>query len=368
LNDGIKFHDPEAPDPDWKVKLGYLLMLASTSEADVGVENLWKRGKSGGRHEHADFGKYMPKNYYKAFQNAAASMFMDDESKWHKERCNVGWEVFMPALKSFNEKRSDQMVVIMAILDESIAGWLPKTSKTGGLPNISHEPRKPVSLGTLFRNCAECITGCFVYQDIQMHPEIQRTKEFFYSDVANRVPELTALPMSEEMSAHSAEVLRQVKGAGVKEGGWICGDAWFGSVMSAVECYRRLGVHSTLVIKGNNKYFPQAALRAVLLARHGTRPAGHWVVMTTEIGGVFLIAICYAWSQQRCSYFISTCGSTTAHPIKYETSYEDEWGQTAVRYIDRPNIVHMTYMRLPEIDEINKQRQAIVGGPTLRAD
>jgi hypothetical protein len=115
-----------------------------------------------------------------------------------------------------------------------------------------------------------------------------------------------------------------------------------------------------LVIKGNNKYFPQAALRAVLLARHGTRPAGHWVVMTTEIGGVFLIAICYAWSQQRCSYFISTCGSTTAHPIKYETSYEDEWGQTAVRYIDRPNIVHMTYMRLPEIDEINKQRQAIL--------
>ena len=85
LNDGIKFHDPEAPDPDWKVKLGYLLMLASTSEADVGVENLWKRGKSGGRHEYADFGKYMPKNYYKAFQNAAASMFMDDESKWHKE-------------------------------------------------------------------------------------------------------------------------------------------------------------------------------------------------------------------------------------------------------------------------------------------
>ena len=195
----------------------------------------------------------------------------------------------MPALKSFNEKRSDLMVVIMAILDESIAGWLPKTSKTGGLPNISHEPRKPVSLGTLFHNCPECITGCFVYQDIQMHPEIQRTKEFFYSDVANRVPELTALPMSEEMSAHSAEVLRQVKGAGVKEGGWICGDAWFGSVMSAVECYRRLGVHSTLVIKGNNKYFPQAALRAVLLARHGTWPAGHWVVMTTEIGGVFLM-------------------------------------------------------------------------------
>jgi hypothetical protein len=47
-NDKIKFKDPEAEDPDWQVKQAYTLLIAAASEIENGVENLWKRGPSGG--------------------------------------------------------------------------------------------------------------------------------------------------------------------------------------------------------------------------------------------------------------------------------------------------------------------------------
>ena len=60
-------HDPDADDPDWMVKKAYTIMIAAVSEIETGVENLWKRGRSSGRKEFPNFGKYTKKNYFKAF-------------------------------------------------------------------------------------------------------------------------------------------------------------------------------------------------------------------------------------------------------------------------------------------------------------
>jgi hypothetical protein len=112
------------------------------------------------------------------------------------------------------------------------------------------------------------------------------------------------------MPIHTAEVLHQVEQANVVEGGWVEGDAWFGSVAMAVEVYKRKKVFSTLVVKNNHDFFPMKVLHSVLKARHGDRPAGHWVTMTANIVDVPVIAVAYAWSQKGVSYFVSTCGST----------------------------------------------------------
>jgi hypothetical protein len=162
------------------------------------------------------------------------------------------------------------------------------------------------------------------------------------------------------MLAHTAEVLRQVKGAGVQAGGWTGGDAWFGSVMSCVELYKRLNVYSTFIVKNNRMFFPMVALNAVLKARHNKRPAGHWVVMRTTIADVPLMAIAYAWSQKGISYFITTCGATEPDPVKYVLKFEDEWGHVGSRLLDRLMIVHFLYEYLPLIDEHNKQRQNLL--------
>jgi hypothetical protein len=111
----VKFHDPNAADPDWILKQAYLLMLAACTEGDIGALNLWKRGRSGGRHIFPDFGKCMPFHHFMAFMTAAPFMFMNDESKWYEERRNVGWEVFEPALSSFNERRRLLFIVMMLI-------------------------------------------------------------------------------------------------------------------------------------------------------------------------------------------------------------------------------------------------------------
>jgi len=86
------------------------------------------------------------------------------------------------------------------------------------------------------------------------------------------------LPNGAFVPAHIAEVLRQVEGAGVPKGGWIGGDSWFESILSAVGVKVRFDIHSTWVIQQNHDFFPTVAIHSVLSARHGNRPAGHWVV------------------------------------------------------------------------------------------
>ena len=92
----------------------------------------------------------------------------------------------------------------------------------------------------------ECISGIIVFQDVVQLPERPNKKRFFGKE--------TVLPGEPKVGAHTAEVLRQVEGAKLKPGGWAGGDAWFGSVMTAVEVKRRFGVHSTFIIKNNMHY------------------------------------------------------------------------------------------------------------------
>ena len=131
-----------------------------------------------------------------------------------------------------------------------MCGWRPKTSATGGLPNITFEPRKPKSLGTMVRNGAECISGIMTHHDIVQAHGDQAKKEY--------TNEISHLPRGEVIHQHVAETLRQAKGARVKRGGWVGGDAWFGSINSCVELKRRLGINSSFIVKGNTNYYPMS--------------------------------------------------------------------------------------------------------------
>jgi hypothetical protein len=129
------------------------------------------------------------------------------------------WGMFLPCLNKFNERRKN-------ILDESMYGWCPKTTMTGGLPKLTWETRKPVSLGTMFRNGVEASTDILVYQSVVNHDEVM--KQILY------YAERSSFPNGVEIGAHTAEVLRQVEGADVVDSGWVGSDTWFGSVLTAV--------------------------------------------------------------------------------------------------------------------------------------
>ena len=166
----IKFHDSDAEDKDWRVKRCYTILIAASSEVECGVDNLWKRGNGNGRKELPDFGRYVPRDAFKAFCSAAAYAFCNRKF-WYIDKRDRSWEIFLPCLSSYNLKRRNLFKSILLILDESISAWRPKTSKLGGLPNTSFEPRKPVPLGTMFKNGVECISGIFAFQDVVMGAE-----------------------------------------------------------------------------------------------------------------------------------------------------------------------------------------------------
>jgi hypothetical protein len=97
------------------------------------------------------------------------------------------------------------------MLGESMSGWRPKTLKLGDFPNYTYEPQKPVPLGTMFCNGVECISAILVFQDVVQNPELQSRKDFH--------GEKSSLPGQPLITAHPAEVLRQVDGANIPEGG-----------------------------------------------------------------------------------------------------------------------------------------------------
>jgi hypothetical protein len=85
--------------------------------------------------------------------------------------------------------------------------------------------------------------------------------------------EKSSMPNGMEIPAHAAEVLRQIKGENLFEGGWVGNDAWFGSMVTALEAKNRLNVNSTWIIKGNHAFYPMGALHSVIKARSGTKIA-----------------------------------------------------------------------------------------------
>ena len=121
---------------------------------------------------------------------------------------------------------------------------------------------------------------------------------------------------------------------------------------------KSLGVESMFVIKNHLSLFPKRPLQAVLSARYPDRPAGHWVVMTTEVcSGVYLIALAYAWSHSSVSFFISTVGDTSPATVSYKTNFTNDFGEITSKSIPRPDLCDFIFGFLPVIDNHNKSRQ-----------
>ena len=51
------------------------------------------------------------------------------------------WYTFLPCIKDHNNKWKQLINVDLLIINESISGWFPNTSKIGGLPNCTLELR-----------------------------------------------------------------------------------------------------------------------------------------------------------------------------------------------------------------------------------
>ena len=216
----------------------------------------------------------------------------------------------------------------------------------------------------MLRNAVEALTGVIVFQDIAQQPEKQHSKKY--------LGEQSCAPSKRGILAGEAEAMRQVEGSRLQRGGWVGGDAWFGSVSLLLLLFLYFGVFGTFVIKNNTHLFPKRQLCERLKAIGGgaSPKAGTWTSCTREFelkkdassSAVVVTVLClaYAWSRKGVAYFVSSCGSTAPHASPYQSAYENEWGQVCTKDIPRPSICSFVYEYLPSIDEHNRQRQALL--------
>ena len=142
--------------------------------------------------EHsAEFQKWMSKCRFKEFRSFLPTIYADEARKETDP-----WWRFIDGVEQFNLNRLTHLVSSNHIsMDELMSAWRPRTTKTGGLPNITFILRKPEPLGTEFK-CAGCSAAKFM-----MFLEIQRGKEAMKLQRYNRELGATAactLRLSEE--------------------------------------------------------------------------------------------------------------------------------------------------------------------------
>lgn len=137
---------PKHAFTDEDAKKGILILLAACSETTVGVENL-RKTESKGRQPAPNFGRYMKKDRFKYFLAGLPALWMNQTS-WDTyfgdgKAKKMAWEDFQPVVDIFNTNRmttgdEEAWETWFAVVDESMSGWRPKTTKTGGTSHSSH--------------------------------------------------------------------------------------------------------------------------------------------------------------------------------------------------------------------------------------
>jgi len=159
LNEAVQEHNNNTNGQKKKVRpftevefLSALGIFIGAAEFGVQGANLWKEGdKVGSELEewpsmipHPEFDKVMKLYRWKEFRHFLPFVFQYLNLK---EKDDPWWK-FDGAVEAFNNNRYDKVQIsIWLIIDETMSAWRPRTTPTGGLPNISFILRKPEPLG-----------------------------------------------------------------------------------------------------------------------------------------------------------------------------------------------------------------------------
>jgi hypothetical protein len=154
---------------EWWVFIGVLI---SAGPQGKGGNKLWERSTSTQR--EGFYGMTKPINYgpngglnimaeyrFKQIKHCFPWAFQD-KTKADEEDAEEydPWNMVLLLVDGYNVTRHSWIAAsVRKTLDESMSAFRPRTSKTGGWPNISFILRKPEPLGTEFKVIACAVTG-----------------------------------------------------------------------------------------------------------------------------------------------------------------------------------------------------------------
>ena len=132
------------------------------------------------------------------------------------------------------------------------------------------------------------------------------------------------------------------------------GDAWFGSVDSAILA-DSLGSHLICVVKTVHNRYPKTFLETTM----EKWPPGLDLVLQTNIDGVDLVAMGYKYSKKKVLCFLYTKGAGSMLPgDPYVAKWKDPNGNMMARYVQRPKVVSLYFKHSNRIDTHNQSRQS----------
>jgi hypothetical protein len=124
-------------------------LLIGAPECRIKGISLWQNGKGEDSAwlsimPHPNFDRFIPEYHFQHFQEFSPFLFQDDTAQ------DTGpWWQFSGAMKEFNNNRFRLVKgAKVKAIDESMCAYCPRTTSTGGLPNIPFVKRKPEPLGS----------------------------------------------------------------------------------------------------------------------------------------------------------------------------------------------------------------------------
>lgn len=142
--------------------------------------SLFRETKRRGLSPHPDFGQYLSEGKFEKIKTVVSWAFSGSDSMGDP------WYRFRGGILGFNENRARTIIKSnIKTPDETMIAWEPRTTKTGGLPNISFIKRKPSPLGTELKSVADGRHGVMLFLEIQEGKTAMRTKSYVKALGAN---------------------------------------------------------------------------------------------------------------------------------------------------------------------------------------
>ena len=110
-----------------------------------------------------DFGEYMKLWRFKELK-LLLPRTMEDEAK---KSSDDWWRIRKYSDQFSKHVRNSMYISSAVVLDESMSAYVPRTTKSGNLPNLSCVECKPEPLGTEFKIAMDALIGKSIWQETQ---------------------------------------------------------------------------------------------------------------------------------------------------------------------------------------------------------
>jgi hypothetical protein len=307
-----------------------------------------------------DAGRFMSLTRFEEIRRFFPEAFADASRSDPAQDNYDPWHPIIALVEDLNLNRQNTVCSSnIKTMDESMSGWKPRKNKLGGLPNISFILRKPVPLGTEFKDLCDGETA------IMLFLEIQRGRV----EMPIRYPENRLHGATAACTLRQALATRKCGQKETDEGILLSrdtfyGDSWFASVKAAT-LVKKAGHEFVGPVKTSHKNFPKVQLETLMKEWPGGMSfvlEGVTPPSAPGEAGLQLLAIGYKYNSRKVLCFVCTkdAGPTT-NGIAYQAKWTDEYGNVRARPVERPEVISRYFQYSDVVDAHNHARQALLG-------